>query len=167
TTLARDQCMVRSPAHRRITGATTNAPPMSPSHQVSQMGPKPDQRAAPPSARLVTPNVALIAVLTAPASRTKRNVSIAPSNAARPLGKRRTRYAPASPSSVLPAATPRHVATEPDVVMFATNAPTVTAGQAPYPSRSSPAIAIPVGGHTAVALACTIASSSPSFAVTK
>ena len=104
---------------------------MSPSHQVSQMGPKLDQRASPPRARLVTPNVALIAVLTTPASRTKRNVSIARSNAARPFAKRRTRYAPTSASSVFPAATPRHVATEPDVVMLATNAPMATAGQAP------------------------------------
>ncbi len=64
---------------------------------------------------------------------------------------------------MLPSAMPSEVATEPAVVTFTTKAPTATAGQARRPSSSSAARAIPVGGHTAVALACTEAKSRPSL----
>jgi hypothetical protein len=64
---------------------------------------------------------------------------------------------------VLPVAIPIEEATEPAVVMFTTNAPSQIAGHTRYPSSRNATRAIPVGGHTAVALACTKASISPSF----
>jgi hypothetical protein len=88
------------------------------------------------------------------------------SNARTPAASRSTSQAPSSPSSVLPSAMPSEVATEPAVVTFTTKAPTATAGHARRPSRSSAASAIPVGGHTAVALACTEAKSRPSLPAT-
>src|SRR5580704_6196819 len=62
---------------------------------------------------------------------------------------------------------PTDVSTEPAVVKFTTNAPIRIPGQTQYPYTSSAAIAIPVHGHTAVALACTYASCNPSFPATK
>ncbi len=64
-------------------------------------------------------------------------------------------------------AIPNEVATDPAVTMFTANAPMKIAGHASVPSRSTAAIAIPVGGHTAVALAFTKARRSPSFAAMK
>jgi len=54
---------------------------MSPSHQVSQIGPNAAQRAYPPAARLATPRVALAAVLTVPARNANRKMFDALSNA--------------------------------------------------------------------------------------
>jgi len=54
---------------------------------------------------------------------------------------------------VLPAATPSDVATDPAVVTLTRKAPTATAGHTRGPKRRNAASAIPVGGHTAVALA--------------
>jgi len=68
---------------------------------------------------------------------------------------------------VLPAAIPRDVATVPAVVIFARYAPAKMPGQTRYPNTRNAARAIPVGGHTAVALACTKASFSPSLAAIK
>ncbi len=65
---------------------------------------------------------------------------------------------------MLPAAIPSDVAAEPAVVMFATKAPMKTAGHSRGPRRRSAARAMPAGGHTAVALACTKASVRPSLA---
>src|SRR2546422_8250995 len=50
---------------------------------------------------------------------------------------------------------PRDVATVPAVVIFARYAPAKMPGQTRYPNTRNAARAIPVGGHTAVALACT------------
>jgi len=58
---------------------------------------------------------------------------------------------------------PSDVQTDPAVVTFTSNAPTKIAGHTRYPYSSIAANAIPVGGHTAVALACSKASVSPSF----
>src|SRR5262245_7946652 len=69
--------------------------------------------------------------------------------------------APATASSVFPRAIRMDAATEPDVVRLTTKAPIVTTGQVPRPYRSRVAMARPVGGHTAVALAFTNARSSP------
>jgi hypothetical protein len=108
--------------HSRSTGATSSAPPMSPSHHVSQMLPNRSQLDVPPSTRLKPPTVALSAVLTTPASAANRNASMPVKNAERPPANRLTSHAPASASSVLPVAIPRQVAADPEVVMFATNA---------------------------------------------
>jgi hypothetical protein len=62
---------------------------------------------------------------------------------------------------------PNEVATVPTVVKLTKNAPIKTPGQTLYPNISKAAIAIPVHGHTAVALACTYASSKPSFPAAK
>src|SRR5580692_5769329 len=59
------------------------------------------------------------------------------------------------------------VATEPAVVRLTRNAPIKMPGQTLYPNTSNAATAIPVHGHTAVALACTYASCRPSFPATK
>src|SRR5262245_61958840 len=59
-------------------GATTNAPPMSPSHHVNHTDPARAHVVVPASSRLATPNVALTAVLTRPASAVYRNESRAP-----------------------------------------------------------------------------------------
>src|SRR5262252_8925765 len=54
--------------HRISIGATTNAPPMSPNHHVDHTTRARSHFAVPASSRLATPNVALTAVLTRPAS---------------------------------------------------------------------------------------------------
>src|SRR2546421_9359216 len=56
-----------SRSQRTSNGVMTRAPPASPSHQVDQIGPYSDHLAKPSRQRLVTPSVALIAVLTRPA----------------------------------------------------------------------------------------------------
>ena len=68
---------------------------------------------------------------------------------------------------MLPAAMPSDDAVDPAVVTFTRNAPRKMAGHMWLPYRRSAASAIPVGGHTAVALAWTKASESPSFPATK
>jgi len=78
-----------------------------------------------------------------------------------------TSQTPSSASRVLPAAIPRDDAIDPAVVTFTRNAPREIAGHMWLPYRRSAASAIPVGGHTAVALACTKASESPSLPATK
>ena len=64
---------------------------------------------------------------------------------------------------MLPAAIPSDVASEPAVVMLTTNAPAKIAGHPRYPSVSSVASAIPVGGQTADALEWTEASERPTL----
>ena len=138
-------------------GATTMSPAASPSHHVSQIGPKSAQRALPVSASVVTPRVALTVVLTSPASATNLKMSCARSKAATPPAKRSTRNAPTSASSVLPAAMPSDESTDPAVVRLTAKAPAKIAGQMPRPSSSTAASAMPVGGQTGVAFACTMA----------
>src|SRR3989441_10258171 len=111
--------------------------------------------------------VALTIVLRVAARAASKKTSRARSNAARPLANRFTKYAPTSPSSVFPRPMPIEVATEPAVVRFARNAPRKMPGQTWYPILKNAANAIPVGGQTGVALACTKASFSPSLAATK
>ena len=94
-------------------------------------------------------------------------MSRARSNASEPFANRVTSHAPRTPSSVLPVAMPSDVHRFPAVVTFARNAPSRIAGQTRGPSSSIEASAIPVGGHTAVALAWTKASMSPSLAAAK
>src|SRR5580658_1531720 len=64
-------------------------------------------------------------------------------------------------------AIPIDVSTEPAVVKLTKNAPIKMPGQTPYPKINNAAIAIPVHGHTAVALACTDAICNPSLPATK
>jgi len=61
----------------------------------------------------------------------------------------------------------REVTTEPAVVRLTRKAPARMAGQTRYPSRRKAARAMPVQGHTALALALTNASFSPSFPAAK
>src|SRR2546426_984956 len=93
-------------AQRISGGATIRAPPMSPSHQVSQIERKSAQWAEPPRQMLVTPTVALTAGLRRPARMTYLKKSRGRSKARRPLANRRQSQAPASASRVLPAAVP-------------------------------------------------------------
>ena len=72
--------------------------------------------------------------------------------------------APATASSVFPIAITAETPGGNGVVRFAKNAPSAIAGQTRYPSTSTAASAIPVGGQTAVALAFTNASDNPSLA---
>src|SRR5262249_9608672 len=61
--------------HSSRNGAKTNPPAASPSHQVRQIIPYCRHGAKPPSARLVTPNVAATGVLKIPAYSAKRRMS--------------------------------------------------------------------------------------------
>ena len=74
-------------------------------------------------------------------------------NASSSPAKRLTSQGPTTASSVFPVAMPSDVTTEPAVVTLTKKAPTRIAGQTREPKRSAAAIAIPVGGQTALALA--------------
>lgn len=149
-------------AHSTMGGATSSAPVTSPSHHVSQIEGAAAAGAEPPSTRQLTPIVAPIAVASAERN-AKRNTSGARSKTSTARANRITSHAPSTPSSVLPAAIPADVRIAPDVVTFTTNAPAKIAGHSRRRVSSSAAIAIPVGGHTALALACTNASDRPSL----
>ncbi len=97
---------LRVVTHSNSSGATIKAPAASPSHHVSQIAPNCRSSASPVSTKLVTPIVALIEVLTRPASTENATMSRARLNAASPFAYRLTRNAPATASSVLPAAMP-------------------------------------------------------------
>src|SRR5262249_8300933 len=88
-------------------------------------------------------------------------MSSARSNAAAPPGKPSTSAAPTSASSVLPEAIPSDERTEPAVLMLTRNAPAKIAGHTWRPSSRTATSAMPAGGQTAVALACTIANARP------
>jgi hypothetical protein len=102
--------------------------------------------------RLATP---IVALATAPGTTATVNMKMSRvrSKAYRPWAKRLTSQVLKSPSSVLPAAMPIEVATDPAVVTLTRNAPRATAGHTRVPNRRKAASAIPLGGHTAVALA--------------
>src|SRR5437879_82775 len=158
--------MCGSLAQRTSAGARMSAPPASPSHQVSQIAPKSDQLADPVSARLVTPTVALTAVLATAARRANLITSSGLSNARRPFAKRFTSAAATSPSSVFPGAMPSDESASPAVVRFTRNAPSRMPGQIRYPRSRNAAIAMPVGGQIAVALTWTKARVRPSLPAT-
>src|SRR5512145_720760 len=75
--------------------------------------------------------------------------------------------APMSASSVLPIAIPAETGHDPDTSTLTSNAPAVITGHIRVPSTSSAARAMPVGGHTGLALACRDARRSPSMAAAK
>src|SRR5438132_13623069 len=154
----------RTAVKSMINGANISAPEASPSHHVSQMYPYCDHAAYPPTARLVTPIVALTLVARKLERTAKRKTSGAWSNARVPSANRRRKYAPSTPSSGLPAAMASEVAIDPALVRLATNAPAKIAGQASRPISRHAAIAMPDGGHTAVALGLMEASERPAFA---
>src|SRR5262245_58969616 len=106
-----------------------SAPAASPSHQVNHIFPKLLQGANPPSHKLVKPIVGLIIVLTKAASKTKVSTPCGLSKTFAPRAKRLTRYAPASPSRVLPRAIPKEVIGDPAVTKFTANAAIKIAGQ--------------------------------------
>jgi hypothetical protein len=115
----------------------------------------------------VTPRVALTVVLAMPARAANLKTSCALSKARSPLASRRTSHAPTTPSSVFPVAMPKEVKAEPAVVMFTRKALARTPGQTRRPKTRKAASAMPVGGHTGVALTWRNASLSPSLAAMK
>ena len=148
-------------AHSTRNGATTSAPAASPSHHVSQMPGACGPDASLPSSRQATPIVALTVVPMVPASNAYAKMSRGTSKQRRPCANRRTSPLATTASSVLPMPIPIEVAIPPAVVTFTRNAPSSTPGQTRWPKIKSEAIAIPVGGHTAEALAFTNARLSP------
>ena len=106
-------------------------------------------------------------MLSVPASTAKRRKSGARSKARAPSAYRSTRAAPTTASSVFPAAMPSELAIDPAVVMLTRNAPMKIAGHTRTPNSSTAASAIPVGGQTGEALACTKAKCSPSLPARK
>ena len=77
--------------HSISAGATRSAPLESPSHHVSQIGPKSDHRARPLISRVATPMVAPTRGASMAAKRAKPSTSCGRSNALRPPAQRRTR----------------------------------------------------------------------------
>ena len=117
------------------------------------------QSAAPVSARLPTPIVALSIV--PGRSATSANFATPPgvSNARRPLAHRLRRLALISASSVLPSATVEDVSSRLvevksviSLIALAANAPSRIAGQTRSPNTSMQPIAKPVAGQIGVAL---------------
>src|SRR5438309_7690867 len=161
-----DQCSGVFEAHRSRNGVKMSAPAASPSHQVRQISPYWLHEANPPSVRLVTPNVAATAVLITPAKNANRRTSLVQSNARRPLAYRMTRKEATTASRVLPVAMPIEDRTDPAVVRLTRKAPAKIGGQKRRPSATSVAIAIPVGGHTGVALGWTEARRRLNFPAT-
>src|SRR6266550_666595 len=157
-----DHLKCQCAAQSKMTGATTIAPTASPSHHVNQMRPYSGHGANPAHDKLVTPTVALIAVLAKAARTTNRARPLPRCNAERPPANRFTRYAPVSTSSVLPAAIATDVKSDPAVVSFTRSAPRKMPRHARGPKIRMAASAMPVGGQTAVALAFTNASARPS-----
>lgn len=145
----------------------SRAPLESPSHHVTQIGPASDQRASPASSRLVTPIVALTAVARPAPRSAKRITPCGRSNAVRPPAQRLMRRVASTASSVLPIAIPTVDGRSPEVVRLTAKAPTKIAGHSSGPINRSEAIARPVGGQTAVALALTNASVRPNLPATK
>ena len=106
-------------------------------------------------------------VAPAMAASTKRNVSPARSKAWTPPAKRRIASAASKASRVFPAAMPSEVSAVPAVVRLTRKAATNTLGHRPAPPTSSAASAMPLAGHTALALVLPKASESPSLPATK
>src|SRR5690349_376204 len=130
------------------------APTASPNHQVNQIAPGLAAPVKPPNDRLATPIDALTLVLATPARSTNLKMFRGWSNARGPSANLLTKKAPDKASNVLPSAMPSEAVTElGGVVIFTRNAPRKMTGQKRYPNNRRPASAIPVGGHTAVALA--------------
>lgn len=141
-------------------------PIASPSHHTLHSGPKPDQSCTPPRHRLVTPIVALTAVLNPAASTTSPNTSFTRLSEPRnPI--RLSSQAPTTASSIFPTAMPHAVSTGSFAVTFAANAPSKIPGQTRKPRISRAASATPVGGQTAVTCSATSASERPSLADAK
>ena len=113
------------------------------------------------------PIVALSTVLAKPASAINTSVSRTVSSAPGERLKRRTRRAPATASSVLPAEMPRAASTGTSADALTARAASATAGQSESPPSSSAASAIPEGAHTAAATPLTASRLSPSFPMAK
>ena len=117
--------------------------------------------------RLATPMLALTAVAAIAASSAKRMTPWGRSKALRPSAQRLMRRVATTASRVLPIAIPIDEGKSPEVVRLTAKAPMKIAGQTSSPIKRSAAIARPVGGQTAVALALTNASVRPSLPATK
>src|SRR5262245_46966251 len=139
-------------AHKTRAGVMTSAPARSPSHHVSQIGPKFDHSARPADATLATPMVGLKVVATTLMS-AKRTTPTGVAKVSQPPDQRLTSQAPASASSMLPTPIAVAVVIVPAVVALAANAPSRIAGATRYPRNSIAASASPVGGQIGVALA--------------
>ena len=107
--------------------------------------------------------LAAIAVLATAARPTSASTSRTRSSESRKFAAR-SRWAPTTPSSVLPHVMPRTVTSGTPVHALASSAPRATPGQTEGPQMTSAARAIPVGGQTAVTLLVVNARSRPSFA---
>ena len=156
-----------NPAHVRSAGATTRAPPASPSHQVNQTAPRFAGTARPARRSDIVPIVALTTVLRSVARNANLKTSCGRSKARDPFANAFTRCAPMIASSELPTAMPNDEGTSAVVVTFTRKAPIAIPGQTRRPIRSSAASAMPVGGHTAVVLVLTSARLSPNLPATK
>src|SRR6266849_1757838 len=115
----------------------------------------------------MTPMAAQTAVLRPPANAANLKISRGFRNASRPLATLLTSHAPYTASNVLPVAIPRHVATEPAVVMLTAKAPKKMPGQTRYPRSRIAAREIPEGGQTEVTLRFTNASERPNLPARK
>ena len=132
------------------TGATSRTPPMSPSHQMRHADARSPASITPVTSRLKPPIVALIVVLATPAKNTSASTSRTRSSAGLKPATRRSRYAPATASSVFPHVIPTVAASGIPVQEFARNAPSATPGQNRGPPSTSAVSASPVGGQIAV-----------------
>jgi hypothetical protein len=138
---------------------------MSPSHQMPQCCANADRLIAPATSDVKVPTVALTSVLTTAAPTTSAITSRTRSSAVRNPNRRRSHH-PRSASAVFPTAIATAAPAGIDVVRFAISAPANTATHISGPNSRSAASAIPVGGHTGVALPCATDSESPTLAET-
>ena len=126
------------------------SPMASPCHQANHVSAK-RLAGSPPSHRLVTPIVALTAVLAIAARPMKPSTSVRRSSVERKPGMRRSAYQPTSASSVLPSAMPAATGTVAPAQRLTTTAPTATPGHISGPNSSNAASESPAGGQTTVA----------------
>ncbi len=140
-------------------GVITRAPTASPSHQVSHSDQKPASPVAPAKARLVMPMEALMVVANMTTATNFTTCATLLNGYA--SANRRIRKPAMTASSELPVAIVAATPPETPVDRLTRKAPAKMPGQARRPKYSSAAIAMPVGGHTGLVLACSNASDSP------
>ncbi len=156
----------------RHNGVMTIMPAVSPSHQIKATLRSAATGTTWASHRLETPMLAPISATPA-ATAAKAYTVVGRSRAGAGPAIRRSNQAPASASSVLPAAmtadtvtavTPLSAPLSVNSTRLATRAPASTPGQRPGPSSNRAARARPDGGHTGDALVWAKASARPSRA---
>ena len=148
-------------------GATNSTPITSPIHHVHQAGPKTAQGRNPRTARLSTPLVAVTVMAIIPPKTCSPSTSRGRPSAQSIFTTRRSRRRPSSGPSVLPTAMPEGVIGHSHGRKLEATEPRKMPGHTRGPNRSSAAIAIPVGGHTAVTCLMLNAIDRPSLAAPK